>query len=129
VSSRWLGQSSGHVAPTEVRDVTVPISTVRLETCDSGDDDSSMGDLGASLEIADMVPESEVSGASSDSGKSGSITVEAEELDFTLKVGGFTGMTCDGQVGQLKEVMGKLLAEKQGSGMGGERGSQVLNEL
>jgi hypothetical protein len=38
-------------------------------------------------------------------------------------------MTCDGQVGQLKEVMGKLVVEKHGRGIGGERGSQVLNEL
>jgi transcriptional regulator with AAA-type ATPase domain len=38
-------------------------------------------------------------------------------------------MTCDGNVGQLKEVMGKLVAEKQGRGLEVERGSQVINEF
>jgi hypothetical protein len=135
-TSRWPGQLSGQVGSTDKLAVTLPVAPVCLsfdgvevDSCDSGDGASSVGELGASLDSAVIVPESEVNGASSDSGKSGSNPVEAEELNFTLEVGGITGMTCDGKVGQLKEVMGKLVAEKQGRGMGGVRGSQAFNEL
>jgi hypothetical protein len=53
---------------------------------------------------------------------------EAEELKLTLEVGGIVGMTCDGQVGHLKEVLGQLVAEKHERGIGGERDSHVINE-
>jgi hypothetical protein len=135
-TTRRPGQLSGQVASTEKLEVTLPVSPVRLsfdgvevDSCDSGDGALSVGELGASLDSAVIVPESEVSGASSESGKSGSNPVEDEELNFNLEVGGIMGLTCDGQVGQLKEVMGKLVAEKKGRGLGGERGCQVFNEL
>jgi hypothetical protein len=121
---------------TEKEEVTLPVSPVCLsfdgvevDSRDSRDGASLVGELGVSRDSASIVPESEVSGDSSDSVRSGYIPVEVGELKFTLEVGEIMGLTCDGQVGQLKEVMGKLVDEKQGRGMGGERGSQVFNEL
>jgi hypothetical protein len=39
------------------------------------------------------------------------------------------GMTCDGKVGQLNEVLRNLVAEKHGKGLGGEWGNQIINEF
>jgi hypothetical protein len=135
-SSRGPGQLPGQAMSTEKEEVTLPVSPVCLsfdgvevDSRDSRDGASLVGELDVSRDSASIVPESEVSGDSSDSVRSGYIPVEAGELKFTLEVGEIMGLTCDGQVGQLKEVMGKLVDEKQGRGMGGERGSQVFNEL
>jgi hypothetical protein len=132
VVSRVSGQPAGHSESS----FSLPVSPVRLsfegvgvDSCDSGDVDSSEGKMDVPLVSADFVQESEAEVDSSTSRKSGASQMENEELHFTLDVGEIMGMTCDGKVGKLKEVMGKLVAEKQGRGLEVERGSQVFNEL
>jgi hypothetical protein len=51
-----------------------------------------------------------------------------EELNFVMETGGAAGLSCGGQIGKLEEVLGQLVAEKQGRVTGGKRGSHDLNE-
>jgi hypothetical protein len=51
-----------------------------------------------------------------------------EELNFVMETGGVAGLSCRGQIGKLEEVLGQLVAEKQGRVTGGERGSHDFNE-
>jgi hypothetical protein len=37
-----------------------------------------------------------------------------EELNFVMETGGVAGLSCEGQIGKLEEVLGQLVAEKQG---------------
>jgi hypothetical protein len=132
VVSREPGQPAGQPESS----ISLPVSPVRLsfegvgvDSCDSGDVGSSEGKMDVPLDSADFVQESVAEVDSSTTSKSGANQMENEELHFTLGAGEIMGMTCDGKVGQLKEVMGKLVAEKQGRGLEVERGSQVFNEL
>ena len=93
-----------------------------------GADSSLVGILGATPNILEIVPESENGVDSSGKCMSRASSVEAEELKLALEVGEIVGLTCEGQVGQLKEVLGQLVAEKHGRGIGGEGGSHVINE-
>jgi hypothetical protein len=77
----------------------------------------------------EVVPESGPGSASAGSSVPGVISVGAEKLDNALVVSEVVGMTCDGQPGLLKEFMGSIVAENLSRGVGGERGSQVLNEF
>ena len=38
----------------------------------------------------------------------------SKDLEFFWNVKGTAGLSCDGQVGKLKEVLGKIVAEKFG---------------
>jgi hypothetical protein len=62
------------------------------------------GILGSTPNSSKIVPESEFGADSLGMGSSGASSGEAEELKLALEVGGFVGMTYDGQVGHLKEV-------------------------
>jgi hypothetical protein len=146
----WLtGNSPGSSAA--VSPVRLDFDGVGADLCDSKVISSAPEYLGAAMGSADVVPETVAGedlpdqGAASCSAEFVSETVagedlsdsskvvarpgEAGELNFTLHVGGIMGMTCDGQVEQLREVVGNLVAKKHGSGVAGERGSQVSYEL
>jgi hypothetical protein len=145
----WLtGNTSGSSAA--VSPVRLTFDGVGADLGDTEVVASVSENLGAAMGITDVVPETVTGedlsdqGAVSCSAEFVSDTVagvdlsdsskvvatgEAGELNFTLHVGGIMGMTCDGQVEQLREVVGNLVAEKHGSGVAGERGSQVSYEL
>jgi hypothetical protein len=99
-----------------------------VEPRESGDVPSSAGILGATPNSDEIVPESGNGAVSAGTGMSGANPVEAGKLNLALDVGEIVGMTCDGQPGQLKKVLGKIVAENHGRGIGGERGSHVINE-
>jgi hypothetical protein len=129
------GQPSGQLAPMGVLGAIPSVSPMRLvfdgdevEPYESGDVTSSAGILGATLNSEEIVPESRNGADSTGTGMSGVNLVEAEKLKLALEVGEIVGRTCEGQSGQLKEVIGKLVAENHGRGIGGERGSHVINE-
>jgi hypothetical protein len=141
------GHTSGSSAA--VSPVRLTFDGVGTELCDSEVESSATENLGAVMGSADFVPETvagedlsdqeaasgsadfvpETAAGESVSSKSVARSGEAVDLNFTLHVGGIMGMTCDGKVEQLKEVVGNLVAEKHGRGVAGERGSQVSDEL
>jgi hypothetical protein len=134
--ARVVSRVSGHLVGQPESSISLPVSPVRLsfegadvDSCDSGGFGSSEGNMTVPLASAVGVQEAEVEVDLSTTSKLGVSQMENEELHFTLDVGEIMGMTCDGNVGQLKEVMGKLVAEKQGRGLEVERGSQVINEF
>jgi hypothetical protein len=134
--ARMVSRVSGHLARQPESSISLPVSPVRLsfegadvDSCGSGGVGSSEGNMDGPLVSAVGVQEPEAEVDSPTTSKLGASQMENEELHFTLDVGEIMGMTSDGKVGQLKEVMGKLVAEKQGRGLGIERGSQVFNEL
>ena len=61
-------------------------------------------------------------------GMSRASSPEAEELKLAMEVGVIVGLSCEGQIGKLEEVLGQLVAEKPAKGIGGETGSHDLNE-
>jgi hypothetical protein len=128
VSGQPAGQSESSIS-LSVSPMRLSFEGVGVDSCDSGDAGSSEGKMDVSLVSAEFVQESEAEVDSSTTSKLGASQMEDEELHFMLDVGGIMGMTYDGKVGQLKEVMGKLVAEKQGRGLGVERGIQIFNEL
>jgi hypothetical protein len=105
-----------------------PISSESVPGSGTGAVFSSAGILGSTPNSSEIVPESEFGAESLGMGLFGASSGEAEELKLALEVGGIVGMTCDGQVGHLKEVLGQLVAKKHGRGIGGERDSHVINE-
>jgi hypothetical protein len=106
----------------------IPISSESMPGSRIGAVFSSAGMLGSTPNSSEIVPESELGVDSLGMGSSGTSLGEVEELELALEVGGIVGMTCDGQVGHLKEVLGQLVAEKHGRDIGGERDSHVINE-
>jgi hypothetical protein len=129
------GQPSGQLAPRGLLGATPSVSPVRLdfdgdevESRELGDVPSSAGILGATSNSDEVVPESGDGADSAGTGMSGANPVVAEKLNHALEVGEVEGMTCEGQTDQLKEVLGKIVAENHGRGIGGERGSHVFNE-
>jgi hypothetical protein len=105
-----------------------PISSESVPESGTGVIFSSAGIQGSTPNSSVIVPELEFGADSLGMGSFRASSEEAEELKLTLEVGGIAGMTCDGQVGHLKEVLGQLVAEKHGKGIGGERDSHVINE-
>ena len=99
-----------------------------MELCESGDVCSSAGTLGATPNSEEVVPESGNGVDSVGMGMFGANPMEAKKLELALKVGEIVGMTCEGQTGQLNEVMGKLFAENRGRGTEGVGGNHVINE-
>jgi hypothetical protein len=94
----------------------------------SRDAPSSARTLGATQNSEDSMPELGIEVEPVGTGMSGANLVEREMLNLALEDGEIMGMTCKGQPGLLKEVLGKIIAEKHGRGIGGERGSYVINE-
>ena len=99
-----------------------------VEPCESGDVCSSAGTLGTTLNSEELVPKSRNGADSVGMGMFGANPVESEKLELALEVGEIVGMTCEGQTGQLKEVMQKLVAENHGRGAGDVGGNHVINE-
>jgi hypothetical protein len=129
------GQSVGQQESMGVVGVVHSVSPVRLdfdgdveEVGQPGDDTSPAGTLGETQFSEVIVPEAGIVADSAGMDMSGAISVEGEMLNLALKDGVIMGMTCEGKFGQLKEVLGSIIAENHGRGFGGERGSFVINE-
>ena len=71
-----------------------------------GGDSSLARILGVTSNNSEIVHESVNGANSSGMGMSGASSVEAEELKLALEVGGIVGLTCEGQIGHLQEVLG-----------------------
>ena len=115
-------------ASTSVSPVRLDFDGDDVDLCESGDVCSSAGTLGATQISEEVVPEMGNGADSVGMGMFGANPVEAEKLELALEVGEIVGMTCEGQTGQLKKVMGKLVAENHGRGIGGVGGNHVTNE-
>jgi hypothetical protein len=107
-------------------------STDGLEIAETGEyevvDCSSLETLGTYSHSAMVVSEIGSGAESSGMGRSKASPQKEEELKLTLEMGGTAGLSYEGQIGKLEEVLGQLVVEKQGRGIGGERGSHVINE-
>jgi hypothetical protein len=116
-----VSSSAGILGESPFSSESVPVSGTEAVS-------SSAGILGSTPNSSKIVLESEFGAVSLGLGSPGASSGEAEELKLALEVGGIVGMTCDGQVGHLKEVLGQLVAEKHGRDFGGARDNHVINE-
>jgi hypothetical protein len=130
-----IGQTVGQPTSMGVLGVVHSVSPVRLdfdgddEVAGQPEDDTSPArTLGETHNSKVIVPESGIVADSAGLGMFGANPVEGEMLNLALKDGEIMGLTCEGKIGQLKEVLGSIIAENHGRGFGGERGSFVINE-
>jgi hypothetical protein len=103
-------------------------STTTMVAGQSGDDPFSARSMDATQNSVGTVPELGNGVDTAGTGRSGTDPVEGEMLNLALEDGEIMGMTSDGQPGQLKEILGKIIAGDLGRGIGGERGNFVINE-
>ncbi|KAE8125075.1 hypothetical protein FH972_019912 [Carpinus fangiana] len=89
-----------------------------VESCKSGASRSPVGSLGATQFSGEVVPESRSEVDSAGDSLSGANPVEVEMLNLAMEDGEIMGMTCEGNSGQLKEMLGQIIAENHGRGVG-----------